>query len=194
MDRITPRDWIVVVSGLPRSGTSLAMAMLAAGGCPILADDMRPADPDNPRGYFEFDPVKRLRRNASWLGQAQGRAVKVVSYLLDALPTAYAYRVVFMERSLDEILASQRVMLARQGKDAGDDLLVRTSFEKHLRYIGAWLEGQPNMTVCRLRYADGVAEPAAAARQLDAFLGGGLDITAMAAVVDPALHRQRAKN
>ena len=168
--------------------------MLAAGGWPILADDARPADPDNPRGYFEFDPVKRLRRDASWLGQAQGSAVKVVSYLLDALPSAYAYRVIFMERSLDEILTSQRVMLARQGKEAGDDLLVRTSFEKHLHYIGAWIEGQTNMTVCRLRYAAVVADPEAAARQLDAFLGGGLDVAAMATVVDPALHRQRAEN
>jgi hypothetical protein len=185
------RTWITLVSGLPRSGTSLAMAMLRAGGMPVLVDASRPADADNPRGYFEYAPAKRLRHDSAWLGTARGHAVKVISYLLDALPSQHRYRVVFMERALDEVLASQRTMLSRLGRPQGDEALLRTTYEKHLAHIGAWLATQENIDVCRLDYAEVVAAPVDAARRLNAFLGGSLDETAMAAEVQPGLYRQR---
>ena len=181
---------VTVVSGLPRSGTSMAMAMLEAGGMPLLCDGVRAADADNPGGYFEYEAAKRLRKDASWLGDACGRAVKVISYLLDALPPGFSYRVVFMERPLDEVLASQRRMLERRGKAAGDEAPLRKTLEKHLVHIAAWLGAQPHFTVCRLDYAWVVDHPEDAAQRIEAFLGGALGIDAMAAAVDTTLHQK----
>src|SRR6185295_16167693 len=115
-------DFVTVVSGLPRSGTSLMMQMLSAGGMSALTDEKRTADESNPRGYFEFEPVKRLRADQAWLGEARGRVVKIIHLLLRELPAdgRLAYRVIFMKRPLDEILASQRVMLEREGKKSAD--------------------------------------------------------------------------
>ena len=108
--------FVTVVSGLPRSGTSLMMQMLAAGGVELLIDQIRRADADNPRGYFELEAVKRTRQDASWLDDAAGKAVKVIHLLLRDLPDDREYRVVMMSRDLDEVLASQQAMLARSGK------------------------------------------------------------------------------
>ena len=110
---------IVVVSGLPRSGTSLMMQMLQAGGMPLLIDDLRPADTDNPNGYWEYEPVKRLQQDNSWIPQAEGKAVKVVSALLQYLPPQHTYKIIFMQRPMQEVLASQTVMLERRGEQSG---------------------------------------------------------------------------
>ncbi|HYH50718.1 MAG TPA: sulfotransferase family protein, partial [Acidimicrobiia bacterium] len=117
-------DEIGIVSGLPRCGTSMMMAMLAAGGLPLLVDNVREADEDNPRGYYEFEAVKHMKEDTSWLADAGGKVVKMVSALLTDLPGGHPYRVVFMERNMAEILASQRTMLSRQGHTvdpAGED-------------------------------------------------------------------------
>src|SRR3990167_393038 len=100
---------IVIVSGLPRSGTSLMMQMLRAGGMSLLIDDQRPADADNPHGYWEYEPVKRLQHDNSWLPQAEGKAVKVVSALLQYLPPRHTYKIIVMHRPMQEVLASQAV-------------------------------------------------------------------------------------
>ncbi len=115
-------NFITVVSGLPRSGTSLMMQMLVAGGLPALTDAVRSPDESNPRGYFEFEPVKRLRTDASWLEQARGRAVKIIHLLLRELPTdgRFQYRVLFLRRPLEEVIASQSAMLARAGKASAE--------------------------------------------------------------------------
>lgn len=187
-------DLITVVSGLPRSGTSLMMKMLEAGGLPPLTDHIRSADEDNPRGYYEFERVKKLKEDRAWLPEARGRAVKVISALLAHLPADYEYRVIFMRRNMSEILASQRQMLMRRGQpaDAISDAEMAALFDRHLQQIETWLAGQPNMRALYVNYNELVAAPLAGAQRVNAFLGGRLDVEAMAAAVDTGLHRQRA--
>lgn len=185
---------ITVVSGLPRSGTSLVMQMLAAGGHPILADQVRQADPDNPRGYLEYEPVKSLERDQSWLMRAEGQAIKVFSPLLTKLPSLFHYQVIFMRRDLDEILRSQDQMLQRRGPPAGPSSdLMKTHFERHLKSLDAWLSHQPNFQVLYCSHADVIQNPRASSEQVAAFLERDLDLISMQAVVDPTLHRQRSK-
>ncbi len=187
-------DFITIVSGLPRSGTSLMMQMLHAGGLPVLTDGLRTADENNLRGYFEYEPVKRLRTDRSWLPQAQGQAVKIIHLLLAhlLLDGSLRYRVVFMQRPIHEVLDSQRVMLAREGKAAAADAAVLAKvFEGQLAQIAAWLATQPGIEVLYMPYHRVVREPLNVGMELKTFLGLGLDEQAMAAAVDPALHRQR---
>ncbi len=189
------RGFVTVVSGLPRSGTSLAMQMLRAGGVPLLTDALRPPDADNPRGYLEYAPVLRTATDASWVAQAPGKAVKVVYALLRQLPPGFEYRVLWMRRRLGEVIASQERMLARRGAPA-DAALSRERlaavFAAQLAETEAWLAQQPSFRVLALAYTEVVADPQRAARAIDAFLGGGLDREAMAGAVDPLLVRQRA--
>ncbi|MEP6699244.1 MAG: sulfotransferase [Verrucomicrobiota bacterium] len=190
------RDFITVVSGLPRSGTSLMMQMLAAGGVPPLADGLRVADESNPRGYFEFEPVMRLRADRSWLPLARGKAVKVIHLLLSELPAdgAQEYRVLLMQRPIAEVLASQRKMLARSGRTGAaisDEQLARI-YESQLQQAERWLASSPAFQVLPINYHALVADPEKLARAIAEFLGGELEIQAMAAAVDPALHRERS--
>lgn len=187
------RPYAIVVSGVPRSGTSLVMQMLAAGGIEPLCDGARPPDAANPRGYFELEAVKRTRRDASWLAQAEGRAVKVIHALLPALPRERAYRVILVRRDLREVLASQRAMLAgpEAPRDSLDDDRLTRIFEAQLREAEAWVRAAPRAALLAVDHAALLTDPAREARALAAFLDGGLDVGAMAAAVDPALHRQR---
>jgi hypothetical protein len=183
---------ITIVSGLPRSGTSLLMQMLHAGGFPLLHDDQRLANEDNPRGFFEYAPVRRLEQSNGWLAEAEGKGLKVVSPLLTHLPPQFAYHLIFMKRSLDEVLRSQAQMLARQGHEVPRDHgAMRGHFERHLASIEVWLGQQSNFTRLTLDYADVVASPQAAAEQLARFLQSDVDRDRMAAAVDPALYRQQ---
>ncbi|MDW8395607.1 MAG: sulfotransferase [Anaerolineae bacterium] len=188
-------DAIVVVSGLPRSGTSLMMAMLAAGGIPPLTDGQRRADVSNPKGYYEYERVKKLPAgDADWLAEARNRAVKVISALLQHLPAQYTYRVLFMQRRMQEVLASQRRMLLDQGQpvDDADDAELALAFERHLARVQAWLAQQPNMQVLYVNYNALIADPAPHVAAVNRFLGGGLDEAAMIQAIDPSLYRQRA--
>jgi hypothetical protein len=184
---------IVIVSGLPRSGTSMMMKMLEAGGLEPLMDGIRSADADNPKGYYEFEAVKQLERDQSWLPEAQGRVVKVISALLKHLPPAYTYRVIFVRRKMAEILASQKQMLVRRGEptDRVSDEQMAALFEKHLAQVEAWLAAQPNFEVLYVNHHDVIQSPRALAEQVNQFLDGSLDVERMAAVVDPTLYRQR---
>lgn len=186
-------EGVVVVSGLPRSGTSMLMRMLAAGGLPPLSDGDRPADASNPHGYFEYAPVKRAREDASWLPLAQGRAVKIVSFLAPFLPPDPPCRVIHMRRPLDEVLASQAAMLRRKGIAAveEDEAPLRAACARAESAAAAYWAARPATDVLWLPHGAVIAEPAWAARQLAGYLGGGLDCAAMAAAVDPALHRER---
>ena len=189
---MTP-DAVTVVSGLPRSGTSLMMKVLKAGGMPVLTDAARAADDDNPRGYFEFEPVKLTKQDPSWLAAAGGKVVKMVHLLLPDLPPAYAYRVVLMRRDLAEVLASQRKMLDRHGRRGAalpDDQLSRL-YTGQLTRVKGWLASQPNFAVLEVSYNDLVSDPAGQAGAVNAFLGGTLNEAAMAAAVDPSLYRNR---
>jgi hypothetical protein len=184
---------IVIVSGLPRSGTSMMMQALRAGGVPVLTDQQRAPDEDNPRGYLEFAPAKRIARDQSWLPQAQGKAVKVVSALLRHLPREYEYKIIFMQRPMREVLASQREMLRRRGAKGGaDDATVAPPFERHLAAVRTWIARQPNMTVVYVDYHDVLRGPAQQLARVRDFLGRGLNLEAMMSVVDARLHRQRS--
>lgn len=185
-----PPPEIVVVSGLPRSGTSMMMRMLAAGGMPLFTDGVRAADEDNPLGYYEHETVKRLREDASWVPGAAGKAVKVVSHLLPALPDGFLYRVILMRRPLEEVLASQRRMLERRGVPAPDDYArMEALCRKHLAWTEQWIGTRPGMRTLAVDYPETLAAPGDTARRVAAFLGGGLDEAAMAAAVNPALRR-----
>lgn len=190
-----PSKEIVIVSGLPRSGTSMMMKMLAAGGIPPLTDHLRTADEDNPEGYYEFERAKKLLDgDTEWLPEASGKAVKIISALLEHLPEGYRYRILFMRRDMAEILASQRRMLVRRGEDPEkvDDEKMAVMFEKHLLRVTSWLTARPNFDVLYVHYSDILADPADMSIRIARFLGRQLDIEAMQSVVDPALYRQRA--
>lgn len=184
---------ITVVSGLPRSGTSMMMRMLEAGGVPVLTDEKREADEDNLRGYYEDERVKQLREDASWITEAEGKAVKVISYLLRHLPEGHSYKVIFMERRIQEVLASQKRMMRRRGEAADEipDDVMAGIFEKHLAETGEWLSQQPNIETIQVNYNETLRDPEPTARRVAAFLGGGLDVERMTHVVDPRLYRQR---
>lgn len=185
---------ITVVSGLPRSGTSLMMRMLEAGGIPPLTDYERSADEDNPGGYYELERVKQLEKgDTAWLADCTGKAVKVISMLLRALPADYRYKVVFMERDLAEVLASQRKMLVNREEDAeaADEAQLQTLFTQHLDETKTWLAQQSNFDVLYISYGELLTEPTPQVAQLNAFFDNALDTTAMAQVIDPALYRNR---
>ncbi len=187
-------DFVTVVSGLPRSGTSMMMRMLEAGGLPPVVDDARRADADNPLGYYECEAVKALEQDNGWVAGVRGRAVKVIYKLVYALPADVPYRVVFMQRDLDEVLASQAAMMRRDGLDPdeiGRDVLLQL-FQTEVLTFRRWVEGRPNVDIFYADYALMVSAPARSARDVAAFLELPLDTAAMAAVVDPALYRNRA--
>lgn len=190
---MSQREEVIVVSGLPRSGTSMMMQMLEAGGVAVLTDRVRGADEDNLKGYYEFERVKALPQDTAWLEEAEGKAVKIVSELLRRLPADHSYRVIFMRRDLREVLASQGQMLVRRGgasSGVGDDRMAEV-FRKHLREVEAWLAGQPNVTVFYADYNGILKEPVKWAEEIGRFLGGRLDVKRMAGVVDEVLYRQR---
>ena len=185
---------VIIVSGLPRSGTSMMMSMLAAGGIEPLADGIRQADENNPRGYFEFERVKKMKDgDFAWLQGAQGKAVKVISALLEQLPRAYHYKIIFMRRDMNEILASQKAMLARNGKptDKVSDEELAGLYETHLQQIEVWLAEQRHFDVVYVDYNTILQDPEPHLAQVNRLLGGGLDLEAMRGVVDQSLYRER---
>lgn len=189
---------ITVVSGLPRSGTSMMMQMLQAGGMGLVTDDLRGADPNNPKGYLEYEPVKTLQEDASWVSICRGRAVKIVSPLLPHLPPDEHYMVVFMEREMAEVLASQRRMLERSGMrtDPAQDERLGAHFEKNLETVRAWMQQQSNVATVYVAHHLCVKNPAAVAAKVAGFLDPlrdtPLNQLAMARVVDPLLYRERS--
>lgn len=187
-------EFITVVSGLPRSGTSMMMKMLEAGGIPPITDELREADEDNPKGYYEFERVKQMDQgDTSWVVDARGKVVKVISALLKHLPPGEQYRVIFVRRNMPEILASQRKMLIRRGEDPDkmDDTQMAMLFEKHLKQIDEWLKAQPNFRVLYIHYSDVLADPRPHIARINEFLGSSLNTEAMAETVDPQLYRNR---
>jgi hypothetical protein len=187
---------VVVVSGLPRSGTSMLMKMLEAGGLSLVTDGLRTADEDNPKGYYEVERVKNLANETErgWLRAARGKGVKVISYLLKSLPTDLNYKVLFIRRDLDEILASQKKMLARRSE--AHEITpekMRELFQDDLWRSGWLLKNRPQFEAIDVHYTAILAEPAEQARRINAFLGGRLDVGAMAGAVDPSLYRNRAQ-
>jgi hypothetical protein len=186
-------ETITIVSGLPRSGTSMMMKMLEAGGLEPLTDNIRTADEDNPKGYFEFERVKQIESDKAWLEDARGRVVKLISALLKHLPPSYNYKVIFMRRAMPEILASQRQMLIRRGEpaDAVPDDKMAAMFNKHVAQVESWLAAQLNIEVLFVSYNDVMNEPRPRAERINVFLGDSLNVDQMVGVVDRALYRQK---
>jgi hypothetical protein len=187
---------ITIVSGLPRSGTSMMMKMLEAGGLPLLIDNSRIPDDDNPAGYYEFEPVKKLGQGGfDWLADAQGRALKVIAALVSQLPPAYTYQIIFMRRDMSEILASQKKMLLNRGEDPNkmDDAAMSQLFERHLSKVINWIDHQPNMRKIDVNYNLLLRDPRPQVEQVDRFLGNTLDIEKMLQVINPGLYRQRSR-
>ena len=185
---------VVVVSGLPRSGTSMMMKMLEAGGVPIMTDAVRTADVDNPKGYYEYERVKELEKETdkSYVREGRGKALKVISFLLKDLPDDNYYRVIFMRRDLGEVIASQNKMLDRRQEQAIDDHdTMAEAYRNHLASVKILVRKRPNFEMLEFRYDRAVKDPREAARMVNAFLGGALDEAAMTAVVDAELYRNR---
>lgn len=188
-----PKD-IIVVSGLPRSGTSMMMKMLSEGGLSVITDTLRTADDDNPNGYFEFEIVKQMPDGKTeWLDEAQGGVVKVISALLEHLPEKYHYKVIFMERTLREVLASQKKMLKNRAESPlVSDESMEEEFKKHLAAIKYWLARQPNMDVLYVDYAEMIRSPAVYCETIAKFVGISLDQNKMQNVPNHSLYRNRA--
>ena len=189
-----PDKYITVVSGLPRSGTSLVMQMLAAGGMAVLSDGRREADTSNPRGYFEYQRVKNLKADNAWLGEGQGKAVKIILQLMPYVPPGYRYRVVVVERDLDEVVASQRAMLEREGRSgaeiSGEQL--KRVFATQSSRVYRWMKNQAGVDVLTVHHRQLIENPASASVQIAEFLDGQVDIERMAGVVDLSLYRNRS--
>lgn len=188
---------IVVVSGLPRSGTSMMMKMLDAGGMPIMTDGERTADIDNPKGYFEFERIKNLEKETdkSYVRGARGKALKVISFLIKDLPDDNDYRVIFMRRNLDEVITSQNKMIGHRGSgdtDAGDDAM-KEAYRNDIVRTRLLCKKRPNFELIEIHYRDTVEDPRATAKRVNAFLDGKLDLPAMNAAVDASLYRNRAE-
>lgn len=190
----TSKNFVTIVSGLPRSGTSMMMRMLEAGGVPPVVDGERKANADNPMGYYEFEPVKALKEDSSWVAASTGQAVKVIYKLVYDLPNNVPYRIVFMQRDIEEVLSSQEKMMRRDGLDPdtiGRDLLFNL-FQTDVMDFRRWAEVQGNIQIMYADYRRMVDEPEEMSRHIAEFLGQDLDIQAMASVVDPDLYRNRA--
>ncbi|HUU82065.1 MAG TPA: sulfotransferase [Phycisphaerae bacterium] len=188
------REYIAIVSGLPRSGTSMMMQMLDKAGIPVLTDNIRVADADNPKGYYEFEAVKRTRKDASWVKQAPGKVVKMVHLLLLDLPLNREYRVVFMKRHLEEVVKSQNIMLDRHGKEwaEADREKVIKAFQAQMKQVDKWMAGHDCFKALYVDYNEIMRDPEPVVRAINAFLGGDLNTGAMMEVVDPSLYRNRA--
>ncbi len=184
---------ITIVSGLPRSGTSMMMRLLEAGGLEAFTDGRRQADSDNPRGYYELEQAKTIKADSSWLGKAEGKVFKMVSMLLFDVPKDRNYKIIFMRRDLDEVLASQAVMLQNLGKDQDQppDRRMKELFTAHLAQVERFLAEQPALDVLYCDFRQLVEHPDTAVRRVAGHLGLDLDLDRMAAMVEPALYRQR---
>jgi len=193
-NRTLPSEVITVVSGLPRSGTSMMMKMLEAGGLPSLTDFKRPPDESNPHGYYEFERVKKLQDgDQEWLEAAQGKVVKVVSALLEFLPTNYPYKILYMQRNIIEVLNSQRQMLNRlhQKSDLVSDEQFVSLFQKHEAKVEAWISDQPKMETCYVSYNDLLVNPWIQLQKVQQFLKVPLNLSKMFQVIDMNFYRHR---
>ena len=193
-EKRTPAQPAIIVSGLPRSGTSMMMKMLEAGGVNVLTDNIRTPDDSNPKGYYEFERVKKLKDgDNSWLEGSGGKVVKVISALLEYLPPEHTYRIIFMKRNIEEVLASQKQMLISRGEptDKVSNAEMARLFQEHLHKVDNWLSLHSNIETLYVSYNDILNEPQETVEKINLFLGGRLDARQMLETVDKGLYRQR---
>jgi hypothetical protein len=182
---------IIVVSGLPRSGTSVMMQMLDHGGIEVVTDHIRSADTDNPKGYYELEKVKKIKTDATWLPATRGKAFKMVSQLLYDLPGTEKYCVIFMERNLDEVLQSQEKMLKRLNRPVAPRDQMKQAFAIHLERLHQWLSQQQNIKTLCVNYNDLIERPESQAECVYEFLPVKPDVQRMVSAVDTSLYRNR---
>ncbi|MHA1724012.1 MAG: sulfotransferase [Promethearchaeota archaeon] len=183
---------IVIVSGLPRSGTSMMMQVLEAGGLEILSDHKRQADHSNPKGYYELEAVKRLDKDNSIIKEAQGKVIKVISHLLEYLPMEFNYKIIFMNRDMEEILRSQQKMLG-EAEDKYPPEMVEI-FQKELNNVKIWMEENANkVDVLKVNYSDMILDPLPQIKRIIEFLNFPLNEDKMLEAIDPNLYRNRAR-
>ncbi len=196
LHKIKYGDPLIIVSGLPRSGTSMAMKMLDAAGLPLVIDNIREADTDNPKGYYEFERVKDLDKGQdnSWIRDHRGKGIKIISFLLPHLPPGNNYKIVFMGRNIDEILASQNKMLVRRGEptDTTADENMKKLYSDHLIKVKSMLRYRDEMDSIVIQYNDVLNDPRPQAERMNEFLGGRYDVERMLSVIDTSLYRNRA--
>lgn len=187
---------IFMVSGLPRCGTSMMMQMLEAGGMQVITDHIRQADEDNPHGYYEFEKVKKIKEDSSWLDGCHGKVFKMVSALLYYLPNSKKYKIVFMKRKMDEMLASQNTMLRRQGRNDAvvSDEEMAKKLDKHLLKVETWLAKQRNFKAIYINYNSVIENALENAKNVALFLNLPMDIDKMVKVVESSLYRQKTGN
>jgi hypothetical protein len=190
-----PDQEFVIVSGLPRSGTSLMMQMLRAGGMNLMTDGKREADDDNPKGYWEWEDIKQMPKRPLIIEQAQGKATKVISALLPSLPVKHKFKVIFMRRPVQEVVASQAKMLENKGTSQKTEREhLEQSQESHALQMLGVLRKHPRISLLEVDYPALVKEPLAWAGRIGEFVGEALlpNYAAMAEPVRPELHRQRS--
>jgi len=190
---MTLHNVITIVSGLPRSGTSMMMKMLDAGGLGAITDNVRKADLDNPKGYYEFEIVKKIKEDSSWIAGTQGKAFKMVAPLLRYLPKEFQYQIIFMRREMKEMLESQNKMLERLGQPSRgfSDEKMADLFSKQLAELDPWLDQQENVRVLKVTYNDVLAGPVDQVRRVAEFIEQDLDTRNMLDIVDPSLYRNK---
>lgn len=185
---------IYIVSGLPRSGTSLMMQMLEAGGASIFTDKIREADENNPKGYYEHEAIKNLQKDNRFIKEGVGKTMKIIAQLLQYLPAQFEYKIIFMQRDLPEIIASQQKMLQREGKRSKTDavpLHLYQQYEKTLEKIKQWGEKSPNVSICFVDYKDVIDSPFEQAFRINEFLNENLQVEKMIHAVDANLYREK---
>jgi hypothetical protein len=190
---MTDPNIVYIVSGLPRSGTSLMMKMLDVGGIPPLTDNIREADADNPKGYYEFEKVKKLPDDTEWLPEAHGKVVKILAELIKHLPDDHHYKIIFMMRDIDEIIASQRKMMIRRGEDPDivPDSEMKELLRTYLKNLKIFVKNHPNMEVCYISYNDLMRDLDFTLYEIEEFFNGGLNTNKMREVIDFSLYRNR---
>lgn len=184
---------VTIVSGLPRSGTSLMMQILEKSGMDILTDNVREADESNKCGYYEFEKVKKMMIDASWLPQAEGKVVKIIAQLLDYLPDGFEYKTIFMERDYDEVFNSQSKMLDRLGskKIKADTVQLKKTFQKQVGEIKTRLQKKTDFSLINISYSNLIFHPESEIEKMDIFFKKKFDRKKICAAIDPDLYRER---
>lgn len=186
-------ETITVVSGLPRSGTSLLMQMLDKAGMQMFVDNVRQADDSNPKGYFEHEAVKSLARNKAWVNQAVGKVVKVVSHLLFHLPDNYHYKIIFVDRDLSQILKSQQKMLIKKGKNKKESysITLEMSYKKNLEKVDKWAKTHYNVEILHVNFSNLINNGIVEAKKIIEFLNINAKPEDIAKAIDKKLHRTK---
>ena len=185
-------DFITVVSGLPRSGTSMMMKILESGGLEVYQDGIREADIDNPKGYYEYEKVKKLKENSDWLENVKGKAIKIIFNFLYNLPADLKFKIIFMKRDLDEVINSQNKMIKRRGevsKISNEQL--KGLYLEEIAKIEKWLSSKPNMNVLYIKYSNVVENPDAEVLKINSFLDNCLNASGMKNAIDNSLYRNK---